>query len=166
MRAIEIALKRPFPSAKLKWRRGQGGSGELVYITARDVMDRLDEVFGPAGWQTEFEWIGERMVCQLSCQIEGNWVTKCDGADDTNIEAAKGGLSDSFKRSAVMWGVARYLYYPGAFNSRKEPASWATPEGFDKLMVSRQGKEREDWSREYDRASKDIRGPDTKKRRK
>ena len=53
MKRIEVDLKRPFPVAKLKWRRGQGGSGELVYITARDVMDRLDEVFGPAGTLTE-----------------------------------------------------------------------------------------------------------------
>ena len=40
----ERDLKRPFPINKLRWRQGQGNSGELVYITARDVMDRLDDV--------------------------------------------------------------------------------------------------------------------------
>ena len=95
MKRIEVDLKRPFPVAKLKWRRGQGGSGELVYITARDVMDRLDEVFGPGGWQTRYEFIGGRMICNLSCRIAGEWKTKADGADDTNIEAAKRRIRDS-----------------------------------------------------------------------
>ena len=53
----ELALKRPFPINKLRWRKG-GGSKELVYITARDVMDRLDSVFGVSGWQTKYEFIG------------------------------------------------------------------------------------------------------------
>ena len=145
MKRIEIALKRPFPVAKLKWRRGQGGSGELVYITARDVMDRLDEVFGPAGWQTKYEFIGGRMICNLSCRIEGEWVTKADGADDTNIEAAKGGISDSLKRAAVLLGIGRYLYHPSAFNSAKVPAKWATPEGYDEIMAAREGKEIDQW---------------------
>ena len=29
---------------------------------------------------------------------------------DTNYEADKGAMSDSFKRSAVMWGIGRHLY--------------------------------------------------------
>ena len=149
MKKVEIALKRPFDPSKLKWRKGQGGSGELVYITARDVMDRLDQVFGVSGWSTKYEWIGSRMVCKLSCEVQGVWVTKSDGADDTNIEGAKGGLSDALKRSAVQWGVARYLYHPSAFDKNKKPAVWATPEGFDELMAKREGKEIEQWKREY-----------------
>jgi hypothetical protein len=145
VKRIEIALKRPFPVAKLKWRRGQGGSGELVYITARDVMDRLDEVFGPGGWQTRYEFIGGRMICNLSCRVDGEWVTKSDGADDTNIEAAKGGISDSLKRAGVVWGIFRYGYHPSAFNSAKVPAKWATPEGYDEIMAAREGKEIEQW---------------------
>jgi hypothetical protein len=164
LKPIEIALKRPFPVSKLKWRRGQGGSGELVYITARDVMDRLDEVFGPAGWQTNYEFVGGRMICNLSCKIEGDWVSKADGADDTNIEGAKGGISDSLKRAAVNWSIGRYLYHPGAFNSKKEPAAWATPEGYDKIMAEREGKSIDTWRAEYELSSQDVSGP--RKRRK
>ena len=65
MNQTEVALKRPFPVSKLKWRKG-GGSKELVYITARDLMDRLDQVFGVEGWQTKFDFIGDRMICSLS----------------------------------------------------------------------------------------------------
>ena len=45
MKQIEVACKRPFKLSQLKWRKGQGNSGDLVYVTARDVMDRLDSVF-------------------------------------------------------------------------------------------------------------------------
>jgi hypothetical protein len=150
MNQVEIALKRPFPVNKLRWRKG-GGSKELVYITARDVMDRLDEVCGIDGWQTNFDYIGDRMICKLSLRFlsksddpskwVASWVTKSDGADDSNIESAKGGISDSLKRAAVQYGIGRYLYHPNAFDDNKEPASWATPEGYDALMEKRYGKE-------------------------
>ena len=48
MDSIERQLKRPFAVSKLKWRKGGGGK-ELVYITARDVQDRLDEVLALVG---------------------------------------------------------------------------------------------------------------------
>lgn len=149
----EVRLKRPFPLQKLRWRRGQGGSGELVYITARDVMDRLDEVFGPEGWQTSYAWLGNRMICKIECLIDGDWIAKCDGADDTNIEGAKGGISDAFKRCGVMWGIFRYAYYKGAFSASKQPAEWATPDGFDKLMAKREKKSVEQWRAQYNMAA-------------
>ena len=133
---IERQLKRPFPVVKIKWRKG-GGNKDLAYIDARDVMDRLDSIFGIAGWQTGYEFIGDRMICTIVCKIEGDWIAKSDGADDTKIESAKGGISDSLKRAAVLWGIGRYLYHPKAFDNDKNPASWATPEGFDALMLSK-----------------------------
>lgn len=33
-----------------------------------------------------------------------------DGAENTDIEPVKGGLSDAYKRAAVKWGIGRYLY--------------------------------------------------------
>ena len=132
MNPVEIALKRPFAPHKLRWRKG-GGSKELVYITARDVMDRLDEVCGINGWQTNFDYIGDRMICKLSIRFyhkteevskfTSSWITKSDGADDSNIEGAKGGISDALKRAAVQFGIGRYLYHPNAFDANKNPAS-------------------------------------------
>ena len=139
MEIAEQKLKRPFPVSKLKWRKGHGGSGDLVYIDARDVMTRLDEVCGPDLWQNKFDFIGGRMICTI--YIWSNtlkeWIAKSDGADDSQIEGAKGGCSDSFKRAAVHWGVARYLYYKGAFDENRKPAPWATPEGYDEIMDKR-----------------------------
>ena len=147
MKHIQIELKKPF--AHHNWRKGAGGK-ELVYIDARQVMNRLDEVFDVGGWQAHYEHIGGRMICKLSCLIGDKWVTKSDGAGDTNIEGDKGGISDALKRAAVLWGIGRYLYYPSAFDSKRNPASWATPEGYDKLMEERHGKEIEKWRKEYE----------------
>ena len=61
MNKIEMALKRPFPESKIRWRKG-GGGAELAYITARDVMDRFDDAVGFANWQTSYRWIGDRMM--------------------------------------------------------------------------------------------------------
>ena len=149
MNKIEHDLKRPFPVDRLRWRRGQGGSGELVYITARDVMDRLDQAVGVDGWEERYDFIGGRMMCYLTINIGGKYVTKADGADDSNIEAAKGGISDALKRAAVKFGIGRYLYHPAAFDKKKQPASWATPEGYDALMAKREKKSIEAWRKEY-----------------
>lgn len=148
MNKIEMALKRPFEPAKLKWRKGPGGK-ELVYITARDVMDRLDQVVGFYGWGTSYHEVMGRVVCKLTLQVEGKTITKCDGADDTAIEGAKGALSDALKRAAVQFGIGRYLYHPAAFNGNRKPAVWATPEGYDDLMAQRNGKEIEQWKSAY-----------------
>ena len=148
MNYVEIALKRPFNQHK--WRKGYKGGKDLVYIDARDVMNRLDEVFGVGGWQAHYEQVGGRMICRLMCLVNGHWITKCDGAGDTDIEGDKGGISDALKRAAVLWGIGRYLYYPSAFDSGRNPAEWATPEGYDKLMAERHGKEIDKWRKEYE----------------
>ena len=152
MKYVEVALKRPFPSSQLKWRKGFKGGKELVYIDARVVMNRLDDVFGTDGWQTQYQNMGDRMICQLSCRIDGKWITKSDGAGDTDIEGDKGGISDALKRAAVQWGIGRYLYYSNAFDSGKNPADWATPEGYDKLMAERTKKDIDAWKKEYEKS--------------
>lgn len=82
----------------------------LAYIDARDVMERLDAVCGPANWQDRYEFHGARTVCYLSIRIDGEWITKADGAGDSDVEAEKGAISDALKRAAVKWGIGRYLY--------------------------------------------------------
>jgi hypothetical protein len=89
----------------------------LAYLDARDVMGRLDEVCGPAGWSDSYyETESGRVICDLSIRAGDNekdyhnWVSKADGAGDTSFEGAKGAISDAFKRAAVKWGIGRYLY--------------------------------------------------------
>ena len=116
MNTLEM-LKLPFSKSELKWRQGRGGM-QLAYIDARAAMKRLDDVMGIDGWQDSYKSLDGRTVCELSLKINGVWITKTDGAGDTNIEGEKGGLSDAFKRAAVKFGVGRYLYYmPNAVNT-------------------------------------------------
>lgn len=82
----------------------------LAYIDARHVMDRLDDVVGAENWQDEYSKCGNVTICKLSIRINGEWITKSDGAPDTNMEGEKGGISDALKRASVKWGVSRYLY--------------------------------------------------------
>ena len=146
MNRIEIGLKRPFPVEQLMFRKGPGGK-ELVYITARHVMDRLDKEVGQENWTTNYREVMGRIICELSIYIDGKWITKCDGADDTSIEGAKGALSDALKRAGVQWGIARVYYHAGAMNGRT-PAWWATPEGYDKHIAKQEGMEIEQFKKE------------------
>ena len=119
---IMTLLKAPFPADSLSWRVGGRTNWDkqkkcpknpdkpvkaqmLVYIDARDVQDRLDEVCG-MNWSNDFKEVNGRIVCNLT--VAG--VTRSDGAGDTDFEGEKGGLSDAFKRSAVLFGIGRYLY--------------------------------------------------------
>jgi hypothetical protein len=110
------ALSAHFPRSAVHWRaqtltRAGDKALALAYLDARDVMDRLDEVCGPAKWQTRHtETPKGRVLCEIGIFISDRWVWKSDGAGDTAVEGEKGGISDAFKRAAVHWGIGRYLY--------------------------------------------------------
>lgn len=120
------SLTKPFLSKDIEWRvQSSGKSGEdiwalvLPYVTNRAIMDRLDDVCGPGNWQNMFAPAPcGGVLCGLAIRIgvdaivdkREEWVTKWDGAENTDIEAIKGGLSGSMKRAAVQWGIGRYLY--------------------------------------------------------
>lgn len=107
-------LKAEFPPEDLEWRVQRSGMKDgkpwaivVPYITNRAIMERLDEVCSIDGWSNEFLSLPNGgFLCGIT--IEG--VTKWDGADTTEIEAVKGGLSNAMKRAAVQWGIGRYLY--------------------------------------------------------
>jgi hypothetical protein len=112
-------LAEPFDPDELEWRVGRTGTGArgpwvhvLAYQTSRGVMDRFDAVCGPENWANEFRaGPGGGVICRISVNVEGaGWVSKEDGAENTDIEAVKGGLSSAMKRAAVQWGCGRYLY--------------------------------------------------------
>jgi hypothetical protein len=90
-------------------------------------MKRLDDVVGMENWQCHYEDLGGRVICRLSIRVDGEWITKCDGAGDTKIEGEKGGISDALKRAAVLFGVGRYLYYLPAGTTVNNIPSWAVP---------------------------------------
>ena len=119
---IKRELAVPFAPEDLEWRLQQTTKEKdrgmaVAYVTNRAIQDRLDDVVGPENWHNDYKpWHAagkkESQICGISIYNEDRkeWITKWDGAEDTDIEAIKGGLSDSMKRAAVQWGIGRYLY--------------------------------------------------------
>lgn len=116
MDEIMKRLQAPFAPEEIEWRVGATNKDKtkglaLAFVTNRAIQNRLDEVFGCFGWKNEFrEWRGNAQLCGISVKYDGEWITKWDGASDTDFEATKGGLSDAMKRAAYQWGIGRYLY--------------------------------------------------------
>lgn len=110
-REMQAALAKPFAPEDLEWRlqntieesmRGMA----VPYVTNRAIQNRLDEVCGPENWYNEFKpWHSngkkDAQLCGIAIYFEGKgFITKWDGAEDSDIEPIKGGLSDSMKRAA------------------------------------------------------------------
>ena len=115
LKEIETKLKAPFRPDEIEYRISAKTADKtkglaVAYIQARAVQNRLDEVLGFTNWKNEIIDTPNGKICGLSLRINDEWITKYDGANDTKIEATKGGISDSMKRAAVQWGIGRYLY--------------------------------------------------------
>ena len=127
------AFGMPFPATDVSWKiqitSKDKTSGKVVpYLDARAISDRLDEVVGQYNWKDDYgQWHCyteepkdddkkpkkvNSQLCTISIYDEERkeWISKTDGAENTDIEPIKGGLSDSFKRCAVKWNIGRYLY--------------------------------------------------------
>lgn len=128
-------LQAPFHPDDIEWRPQRfvknGKTQALAYVTARAVMERLDEAVGPANWDMGLEPIDMGVTSKLDKQgnttdlkgfkcvlilriedEEGNvqYVQRADVANLTDFEAIKGGASGAMKRAAVQFGIGRYLY--------------------------------------------------------
>lgn len=140
-------LREPFASADIEWRIQSAGVSNrkpwgivLAYITNRAIQNRLDAVTGAENWQNEYSKAPDGgILCGISIFDNDRWVTKYDGAENTAVEKVKGGLSSSMKRSAVQWGIGRYLY---------------DVETIFVNMVEEKPKDMTVWHQHYDRDSK------------
>ena len=111
-------LREPFTFKEVEWKiqvttQDKAKGMAVAYIDSRAIQKRLDEVVGAFNWQNSYSaWQDKSQICGLSLFSgeRGDWVTKFDGAENTDIEPIKGGLSDAFKRVAIQWGIGRYLY--------------------------------------------------------
>ena len=164
-------LREPSPPDDIEWRIAQAGEKNeqvwakcLAYITARAIMDRLDDVCGPGDWQVEYREGAGHLQAGIGIKRNDEWVWKWDGTGLlaateglSGTDAGKGDFSNAMKRAAVQWGIGRYLYKlpegwaivndSGRFyasKSKKAPAfhwdpprlpDWATPNGQDPIIA-------------------------------
>jgi Rad52/22 family double-strand break repair protein len=113
---IFAALAAKFGPNEVKTRTQAGR--QMAYVTARTVMNRLDQVLGPENWWDDYVPLPNSVVCKLSVRLaDGQVVTKCDAGGGAGMndpgDDDKSAFSDAFKRAAVRFGVGRYLYRDG-----------------------------------------------------
>ena len=101
-KTIQRELAQPFSPEDLDWRvqvtNKEKTKGMAVpFVTSRAIQDRLDNVVGAENWRNEFQVWQESgnvraQLCGLSIYLEERkeWVTKWDGAENTDIESVKG----------------------------------------------------------------------------
>ena len=117
---------KPFDASDVSWRLQHVVESKMQgiavpYLDARAIADRLDKVVGQNHWKDSYTpWHDcvmnkkqkQSQLCTISIYDDElkEWIGKTDGAEDSDIEPVKGGLSDAFKRAAVKWNIGRYLY--------------------------------------------------------
>jgi hypothetical protein len=115
---IARQLREPFAIDEVSF-KPQAVSGNralaIAYIDARCVMERLDEVMGIDGWKDEYAALSDGNVqCILSLRIGDEWIPKQDvggpSEQPDSGDKMKAAVSDAIKRTAVKWGIGRYLY--------------------------------------------------------
>lgn len=165
---LQQKLECPFPERSVSWRIGNTNQKKvarekndakarptkgqlLAYVDARDVMERLDRACGFGDWQCRYTLADSGLlICEIGIRVNGEWLWRANGAGDTQVEAEKGKCSDAFKRAAVLWGVARYLYglsspwveldQYGKWEKDPPLPAWATPKGFMGALKAEQEK--------------------------
>ncbi|HEY2499778.1 MAG TPA: Rad52/Rad22 family DNA repair protein [Candidatus Angelobacter sp.] len=163
VKKLVAKLEVPFQPAQVEWRvmaTGQDGRRGLImpYADQRAYIDRLNEIFTPAGWtrkytvttSANFERDDDKklvakvfVTCDLTIHgIGSHSATGEEWTDDDH--AGTSAEAQAFKRACACFGLGRYLYYFTEtwvdLNDRQqlleEPqlAGWATPEGWNKGM--------------------------------
>ena len=88
----------------------------LAYVDARYIQDKLDEIVGIGNWSNQFHRDEKGILyCTITIKFireDGSVdsISKTDVGTESNVEQQKGVVSDTFKRCAVHFGLARDLY--------------------------------------------------------
>ena len=76
------------------------------------MFSRLDELFGPDGWQTGYRVL-DAASGAIECTLTIAGISKSDVGYPNRSggeEPLKAAYSDATKRAAVQWGIGRWLY--------------------------------------------------------
>jgi hypothetical protein len=124
IRNITDALCAPFEPRDIKFKPQMVKNNKalaIAYVDVRLIEDRLDDVLGVDGWQDDYEILNDGSVtCRLRVKLGDQWVTKMDVGSPSEQpdggDRLKAAFSDALKRTAVKFGIGRYLY--------RLPAQW------------------------------------------
>ena len=135
VRAITDALSAPFEPREIKFKPQMVKNNKalaIAYVDVRLIEDRLDEVLGVENWQDDYEILPDGSVtCKLRINLGGQWITKMDVGSPSEQpdggDRLKAAFSDALKRTAVKFGIGRYLY--------RLPAQWVDYDPMKKQIV-------------------------------
>lgn len=128
--ADATVLRQSFPLAELEWKVQTSGMREnriwariVPYVTARAIIDRLDEGFGAFEYSIEFSVLATEKYQGLKCRIvaitENGPIAREDvcelGGGQGDIDQMKTAASGALKRAAVHFGIGAYLYHSPDF---------------------------------------------------
>ena len=118
---VQRRLQAPFSAHLVGWKptafsKDRSRALLLAYVDARTVQDRLDAIC-PDGWSFEIEVIAGAAVPTVKGRLTVLGVTREDigeagegGAGMNGGGTLKAAASDAMKRTAVQFGIGRYLY--------------------------------------------------------
>lgn len=170
-----LELIQPFPKQALS---KVPGSANLTSIDAQWVIERLNEVFGFDGWNTEYEVISgniEQVV--IKCRLTGDgWHRESFGGatnkkrktGDWNMglgDLYKSAMTSSLSKAASHIGVGNDIYKgiednnfggnykrPPAQASTSDPGAWVFPKGkYEGKSINELGDDAQklyDWAKE------------------
>lgn len=116
------SLAAPFPENSYKTRDGHSGR-KYTYLAPRAIMNRLDDVVGPANWDLQYIETSRGMICRIIIEApdetEHGWkrVSRDGGggfrAMNDDDSTFKTGFSSAIKTAAAALGIGRELYEEG-----------------------------------------------------
>ena len=109
LKSIQENLKKEIP---FKWRvqsfsKRKAQATCVAYIDSRDVQDVLD---ANCEWSDRYYEQNGMLFCEITIYADGREYKRSDTGSESQSDAKKGHSSDAFKRSAVKFGVGRFLY--------------------------------------------------------
>src|SRR5947209_7841877 len=96
-KTLHEELSKPFPPEAVKTAVKKGG--RYQYVTARTVMNRLDEVVGPGEWGARFE-VADVQSGAVKCSLTICGVTREDFGDPNNPVTGEHRNAQVFKEAA------------------------------------------------------------------
>lgn len=135
VRSITDALSAPFEPREIKFKPQMVKNNKalaIAYVDVRLIEDRLDDVLGVENWQDDYDILPDGSVtCRLRVNLGGQWITKMDVGSPSEQpdggDRLKAAFSDALKRTAVKFGIGRYLY--------RLPAQWVDYDPTKKQIV-------------------------------
>lgn len=125
MNQLREKLNAPFRPETMEWRvlqsnvRKDGTPWAQVwpYVSAKHLMERLDDVFGVEGWQDTYKEGRGGFVCELSVLVDEKWITKSGASGAVSKDRGGEGVDPvkemetrAFRRACEKLGVGRYLH--------------------------------------------------------